>query len=92
MQDSIKALGRTEYDFLSMDAYSNLLESKNRICVSTPLCYCKPGTSNEIMITLRNRAYDFKKLDIEIDRYVIDSVVGNSNDQYILFGKYNYNA
>ena len=44
------------------------------------------------MITLRNRAYDFKKLDIEIDRYVIDSVVGNSNDQYILFGKYNYNA
>ena len=33
-----------------------------------------------------------KNLDIEIDRYIIDSVVGNSNDQYIMFGNYNYNA
>ena len=44
------------------------------------------------MITLRNRTYDFKDLDIEIDRYTIDSVVGNSTDQYIVFGKHNYNA
>lgn len=94
MQDSIKALGRTEYDFLPlwMRTPQTAGEQETGFVLAIPLCYCKPGTSNEIMITLRNRAYDFKKLDIEIDRYVIDSVVGNSNDQYILFGKYNYNA
>tara|TARA_B100000902_G_scaffold392549_1_gene445127 strand:+ start:536 stop:2998 length:2463 start_codon:yes stop_codon:yes gene_type:complete len=94
MQDSIKALGRTEYDFLPlwMRTPQTAGEQETGFILAIPLCYCKPGTSNEIMITLRNRTYDFKDLDIEIDRYIVDSVVGNSNDQYILFGKYNYNA
>lgn len=94
MQDSIKALGRTEYDFLPlwMRTPQNAGEQETGFILAIPLCYCKPGTSNEIMITLRNRTYDFKDLDIEIDRYTIDSVVGNSTDQYIVFGKHNYNA
>ncbi len=94
MQDSIKALGRTEYDFLPlwMRTPQTAGEQETGFILAIPLCYCKPGTSNEIMISLRNRTYDFKDLDIEIDRYIVDSVVGNSNDQYILFGKYNYNA
>ncbi len=94
MQDSIKALGRTEYDFLPLWMRTPQVagEQETGFILAIPLCYCKPGTSNEIMINLRNRTYDFKDLDIEIDRYIVDSVVGNSNDQYIVFGKYNYNA
>ena len=94
MQDSIKALGRTEYDFLPLWMRTPQVagEQETGFILAIPLCYCKPGTSNEIMITLRNRTYDFKDLDIEIDRYTIDSVVGNSTDQYIVFGKHNYNA
>ena len=94
MQDSIKTLGRTEYDFLPLWMRTPQVagEQETGFILAIPLCYCKPGKSNEIMINLRNRTYDFKDLDIEIDRYIIDSVVGNSNDQYILFGKYNYNA
>lgn len=93
MQDSIKALGRTEYDFLPLWMRTPQIagEQETGFILAIPLCYCKPGTSNEIMITLRNRTYDFKDLDIEIDRYTVDSVVGNSTDQYIVFGKYNYN-
>ena len=94
MQDSIKALGRTEYDFLPLWMRTPQVagEQETGFILAIPLCYCKPGTSNEIMINLRNRTYDFKDLDIEIDRYIVDSVVGDSNDQYIVFGKYNYNA
>ena len=94
MQDSIKALGRTEYDFLPLWMRTPQVagEQETGFTLAIPLCYVKPGESNEIMITLRNRTYDFKDLDIEIDRYTVDSVVGNSNDQYIVFGKYNYNA
>ena len=94
MQDSIKALGRTEYDFLPLWMRTPQVagEQETGFTLAIPLCYCKPGTSDEIMINLRNRTYDFKDLDIEIDRYIVDSVVGNSNDQYIVFGKYNYNA
>ena len=94
MQDSIKTLGRTEYDFLPLWMRTPQVagEQETGFTLAIPLCYCKPGTSDEIMITLRNRTYDFKDLDIEIDRYIVDSVVGNSNDQYIVFGKYNYNA
>ena len=94
MQDSIKTLGRTEYDFLPLWMRTPQVagEQETGFILAIPLCYCKPGKSNEIMINLSNRTYDFKDLDIEIDRYIIDSVVGNSNDQYILFGKYNYNA
>ena len=94
MQDSIKALGRTEYDFLPLWMRTPQVagEQETGFVLAIPLCYCKPGTSNEIMVNLRNRTYDFKDLDIEIDRYIVDSVVGNSNDQYIVFGKYNYNA
>ena len=93
MQDSIKALGRTEYDFLPLWMRTPQIagEQETGFILAIPLCYCKPGTSNEMMITLRNRTYDFKDLDIEIDRYTVDSVVGNSTDQYIVFGKYNYN-
>ena len=35
------------------------------------------------MIHVKNSKYDFKQLDITIDRYIIDSTTGNSNDQYI---------
>tara|TARA_B100000902_G_scaffold109697_1_gene111295 strand:+ start:7662 stop:10133 length:2472 start_codon:yes stop_codon:yes gene_type:complete len=94
MQDSIKTLGKTEYDFLPLWMRTPQIagEQETGFILAIPLCYCKPGTSDEIMINLRNRTYDFKDLDIEIDRYIVDSVVGNSNDQYIVFGKYNYNA
>lgn len=94
MQDSIKTLGRTEYDFLPLWMRTPQVAGTQEtgFMLAIPLCYCKPGTSEQIMINLRNRTYDFKDLDIEIDRYIVDSVVGNSNDQYIVFGKYNYNA
>jgi hypothetical protein len=57
-----------------------------------PLCYCKPGTSQEILLNIKNSGFDFKLLDIEVDRYTIDSTTNNSEDQYIAFANYQYNV
>lgn len=50
-----------------------------------PLCYCKPGMADDILLNIKNRAFDFKQLDYVIDRYIIDSVTGYSADKYIAF-------
>jgi len=50
-----------------------------------PLCYCKPGTADNILLNIKNRAFDFKQIDYVIDRYIIDSVTGYSADKYIAF-------
>jgi hypothetical protein len=52
---------------------------------AVPLCYCKPGGSAEILLNIKNSAFDFKLLDYTIDRYIIDSVTGYGSDKYIVF-------
>ena len=56
-----------------------------------PLCYCKPGRSNEVLLRIKNRNFDFKQFDFDVDRYIIDSVTGNSNESYIVFQNYEFN-
>lgn len=94
MQDSIKALGATEYDFLPlwMRTPQEAGEQEPGFQLAIPLCYCIPGKSQEVLTYVKNSKFDFKQLDITIDRYIIDSVTGNSNDQYLLFGNHSYNA
>lgn len=50
-----------------------------------PLCYCKPGQADDVLLNIKNRAFDFKQIDYVIDRYIIDSVTGYSADKYIAF-------
>ena len=59
---------------------------------AVPLCYCKPGTSQQIPLNIQNSGFDFKNIDFEIDRYLIDSTQNNSNEQYIKFRNYRYNV
>ena len=50
-----------------------------------PLCYCKPGMADDVLLNIKNRDFDFKQIDYVIDRYIIDSVTGYSADKYIAF-------
>ena len=52
---------------------------------AVPLCYCKPGMADDIILNIKNRNFDFKQIDFVIDRYIIDSVTGYSADKYIAF-------
>ena len=94
MQNSIKSLGRTEYDFLPlwMRTPQDAGMQEPGFMLAIPLCYVKPGNSASVLLTLKNNAYDLKDLDLEIDRYIVDSTTGKSGDQYILFENFEYNA
>lgn len=52
---------------------------------AVPLCYCKPGMADDIVLNIKNRDFDFTQIDYVIDRYIIDSVTGYSADKYIVF-------
>ena len=59
---------------------------------AVPLCYCKPGEADFILENIAFSGFDFTSLDFEIDRFIIDAVSGNNEDQYLKFPNYKYNV
>jgi len=45
-----------------------------------------------VQTALKNRGIQFNQFDFDIDRVVIDSTTGNSNEQYIVFQNYKINV
>lgn len=58
---------------------------------AVPLCYCKPGEGNYILLNIEKRNFDFTSIDYEIDRFIIDSTTENDNNQYLKFRNYKFN-
>lgn len=50
-----------------------------------PLCYCKPGSAERVLARIRAKGFDFKTIDFEADRYVIDILDGEIEDKYLAF-------
>jgi hypothetical protein len=57
-----------------------------------PLCYCKAGEADYILENIANSGFDFTSIDFEVDRFIIDSVSGSNEDQYLKFPTYKYNV
>lgn len=53
--------------------------------LAVPLCYCKPGTADDILLNIKFSGFDFKLLDYTADRYIIDAVKGETADKYLVF-------
>ena len=53
--------------------------------LAVPLCFCKVGTADEIITNIKYSTFDFKLLDYTADRYIIDSVDGETGDKYLVF-------
>jgi hypothetical protein len=53
--------------------------------LAVPICYCKIGTSADIILNIQHSGFDFKTLDYTIDRYIIDAVEEQASDKYIVF-------
>lgn len=53
------------------------------LCV--PLCYCRVGTADDIILNIKFSDFDFKLLDYTVDRYIIDAVQGSTEDKYLVF-------
>jgi hypothetical protein len=50
-----------------------------------PICFVKPGNADEIILKINNSGFDFKNIDFEVDRYIIDSIDGIIEDKYLVF-------
>ncbi len=94
MRDRIRALGKNLRDFypLWMRTAQNAGEAELGFTLAVPLCYCKPGEADNVILNINNSGFNFKQLDIEIERYNIDATNGNSNEQYIPFANYQFNV
>lgn len=94
MRNEIRNIGVTERDFLPLWMRTPQEGGVKELgfTLAMPLCYTNPGGADQIILNVRNTQYDFKQLDLEIDRYIIDSTTGTSEEQYILFANYEYNA
>ena len=93
MRDRISDTGVTERDFLPLwmrTAQENSVQELGFV-TAIPIAYCKAGAADEILLNIKNVDFNFKTIDFDIDRYIIDSTTGKSEDQYILFANYEHN-
>ena len=94
MRDRIRAIGKNLREFypLWMRTSQTAGQAELGFKLAIPLCYCKPGEADSIILNINNSNFNFKQLDIEIERYNIDSTDGNSNEQYVPFANYQFNV
>lgn len=98
MRDNIEGIGEKSKDFLPlwMRTAQGTSLSELGYTLAVPLVYVKPGSSEQIKNNINNQlssgAFDFKKINYQIDRYIVDSVDGETGEQYIVFGNYAHNA
>jgi hypothetical protein len=93
MRDSLKELGETERNFLPLwmrTAQEDSIQELGYV-PAIPLCYTTPGNSKIVANAIENAEFDFSQFNIDIDRYVIDSTTGVSEEQYIVFANYQFN-
>ena len=93
MRRNIKQIGKNERNYLPLwmrtpqAGYQEL-----DYVTAVPIVYCKPGLGDEILLRIKNSNFDFKDLDFDIDRYIVQRTDGNNKEQYILFANYQFNV
>lgn len=83
----LKAVGATERNYLPLWMRSIQPGTRQELgyITAVPICYCLPGTADDILLNIKYSGFDFKTLDYTIDRYIIDAVTGYTSDKYLVF-------
>lgn len=93
MKDQIRTIGNESRDFLPLwmrtPQDDNLTELGYVLAI--PLIYTMPGGSKVVQQNMINNGYDFKFINYEIDRYIVDLTLNSQNEEYIIFANYFYN-
>lgn len=94
MRSRLEEVGRSEGGFMPLWMRSTQAVGQQELgyITAVPLCYCLPNTADSIILNIENTTFDFSLIDFEIDRYIIDTTQGNSDEQYILFANYQFNV
>jgi hypothetical protein len=83
----LKRVGASERNYLPLWMRSIPDGEKEEIdyILAIPLCYCRVGTADKILLNIKFSDFDFKNIDYTVDRYIIDSVTGQDSDKYLVF-------
>jgi hypothetical protein len=86
-RDRISQVGSKERNYLPLWMRSIQPGTRQELGfkLAIPLCYCKVGTADDIILNIKYSDFDFKLLDYTADRYIIDSVEGQTTDKYLVF-------
>ena len=88
-RNAIASVGNSERNYMPLWMRSiqpGTLTELNFI-LAMPICYCKPGTADDIILNIKHSTFDFKKLDFTVDRYIINAVSNSMGDKYLAFSK-----
>lgn len=93
MRDNISEIGKTEREYLPLWMRTPQQGFQELGFVSAiPICYCKPGTADDIILNIKNSNFDFKNIDFVIDRYIVKKTEEYADERYILFANYQFNV
>jgi hypothetical protein len=93
MRGNIKAIGKSERNYLPLwmrTPQSGFQELNYQTAI--PVCYCKPGAANEILLNIKNSGFNMRNIELDIDRYIVQRTGNNLEEQYILFANYQFNV
>lgn len=93
MRDNIKNIGKSERNYLPLwmrTPQTGFQELNYQTAI--PICYCKPGTANEILLNIKNNGFTMRNIELDIDRYIVQRTNNNLDEQYILFANYQFNV
>lgn len=77
----------TERNYLPlwMRTIQSGLKEPSGYVLAIPLCYCKVGTADTILLNIKYSGFDFRRLDYTIDRFIINPVIGVTGAKYLAF-------
>jgi hypothetical protein len=87
MRSRIKAVGERDREFLPlwMRSVQDNNTSETGYVKALPLCYALPGNAESIISRIKASTFDFKNIDFEVDRYLIDVLNGEIENKYLAF-------
>ena len=87
MRNRIKNIGDRDREFLPlwMRSIQDAQSFEPGYTKALVLCFAKPGRAPSIIARIRANQFDFKQLDFESDRYIIDILDGEIEDKYLAF-------
>lgn len=98
MRESLEQIGKSQREFLPLwmrTGQDNQIQELDYI-TAIPLAYCKEGTGDTVLLNVQKALaegeFDFKSINFDVDRYILDSAQGVVQESYIVFPNYEYNA
>lgn len=94
MRKRIREIGDNSGDFLPlwMRTQQSAKSQQTQYVPAIPICYTIPGKSNAIVENIKNNGFDFKTINYEIDRYIVNTTLEDTGEQIILFANYKFNV